>query len=161
MISSSTLRDNLHKLRGLSRQERRLLFQSFLLLPVIHVALILLGFARLQRVMEALTSLKPNHRTLSEIETLPRAREITRIVSIAAGHGMYRATCLRKSLLVWWFLRGEGIQSQVCFGVRMNERTLQAHAWVEWDGIVLNDSVNVRQQYQALHEALPSTGLGL
>lgn len=161
MVSSATLIANLNKVRELSRKERGLLFQSVLLLPVIHAALLLLGFVRLQRLMETLTPLKPLPRTLSEAETLPRAREITRIVSIAAGHGLYRATCLRRSMLVWWFLRREGIPSHICFGVRMTDRTLEAHAWVEWDGIVLNDSITVHEQYKALQDVLPATTLGL
>lgn len=111
--------------------------------------------------MAALTPLQPAPRGLSETEILPLAREAARIVSIAAGHGVYRATCLRKSMLVWWFLRREGIQSRICFGVRMTDRLLEAHAWVEWDGIVLNDSIHVSQGYKALRDGLPATTVGL
>ena len=152
---------NLNKVRELSWKERRLLVQSALLLPVVHLALFVLGYARLHRVMERLTPSKPGDRTLSESETLKRAGEITRLVSIAAGHGLYRATCLRKSLLVWWFLRKDGIQSNICFGVRMIDSTLEAHAWVEWNGMILNDSTTVREQFQTLRDALPATRLGL
>jgi hypothetical protein len=83
------------------------------------------------------------------------------MVSIAAQHGLYRATCLRKSLLVWWLLRKDGIQSNICFGVRIIDSTLEAHAWVEWGGMVINDAVNVREHYQSLLDALPATGQGL
>ena len=155
------LMSNLNKFRELSRKERGLLFQSVLLLPVIHLALLVLGFARLRWLMERLTPLKPIHRTLSETETLQRAGAMARMVSIAAGHGVYRATCLRKSLLVWWFLRREGIQSNLCFGVRILGQKLEAHAWVEWDGMVINDAANVREHYQSLHNVLPATRMGL
>jgi hypothetical protein len=153
------LMTNLNKVRGLSPSERRLFVQSLLLLPLVHLALLLLGFARLRQVMERWAPL--NNRTLSETEALQHAQEITRMVSIAAQHGLYRATCLRKSLLVWWFLRGEGIPSRLCFGVRILDHKLEAHAWVEWDGRIINDSANVREQYQSLHNGLPATRLGL
>lgn len=152
---------NLIKLKALSRKERGLLLQSALLLPAIHAALILFGYARLQRVLEALTPLRPDQRHLSTTEILADARVISRIVSIAAAHGLYRATCLRKSMLVWWFLRREGIQSNICFGVRMNGGLLEAHAWLESNGIVLNDSIDVSGQYKALRDGLPATSLGL
>jgi len=155
------LMGNLRKFRGLSPSERRLLFQSALLLPLVHLALLLLGYARLHRVMDKVAPSKPGDRTLSESETLKRAGKITRLVSIAAGHGLYRATCLRKSLLVWWFLRKDGIQSNICFGVRIIDSTLEAHAWVEWNGMILNDSTTVREQFQTLRDALPATRLGL
>jgi hypothetical protein len=152
---------NLNKVRELSEKDRGLLLQSLLLLPAIHAALIVLGYARLQQLMEWLTPLQSNPHALSEREILPYAREISRIVSIAAAHGVYRATCLRKSMLVWWFLRREGIQSRICFGVRMTGRLLLAHAWLEWDGIVLNDSIDISEQYKALRDGLPGTTMGL
>jgi len=161
MASSSMLMTNLNKLGGLSRNDRRLLFQSVLLLPVIHFGLLLLGYYRLRGVMEKMIPLKPIDAPVSETEILGRAREIARIVSIAAQHGLYRATCLRRSLLVWWFLRRAGIQGKICFGVRMFNGKLEAHAWVEYNGTVVNDSANIHENYQALNDALPSTKLGL
>src|SRR3972149_304496 len=89
MVSSSMLMTNLNKIGGLSRNDRRLLFQSVLLLPVIHFALLLLGYYRLRGVMEKLIPLKPIYTPLSETEILQRAREIVRIVAIAAGHGFF------------------------------------------------------------------------
>src|SRR5687768_13770460 len=119
MVSSSMLLTNLNKLTQLSGNDRSLLFQSVLLLPVIHLALILFGYYRLRWAMEKLIPLKSSDALVSEAEILGRAREVSRIVSIAAEYGLYKATCLRRSVLVWWFLRREGIQSQICFGVRM------------------------------------------
>ena len=152
---------SLNKFGGLSRQERRLLFLSVLLLPVIHLALLLLGYSRLRKGMEKLLPLKSIDISPPDAENTQQARDIARIVSIAARHGLYRATCLRRSLLFWWFLRGRGIQSRVCFGVRKMDHQLEAHAWVEYQGIVINDSERVREAYQLLEEALPQTKLGL
>jgi len=155
------LMTNLNKIGGLSRKDRRLLFQSVLLLPVIHIALLLLGYYRLRGVMEKWIPLKPIGTPVSETQILQRAHEIARIVSIAAQHGLYKGTCLRRSLLVWWFLRRARIQSEICFGVRMFKGELEAHAWVEYNGTIVNDSANVHEHYQALHDVLPSTHSGL
>jgi hypothetical protein len=146
---------------GLSRSDRRLLFQSVLLLPVIHFGLLLLGYYRLREVMEKLIPLKTIDRSVSETKVLQRARQVARIVSVAAQHGLYKATCLRRSLLAWGFLRRARIQSEICFGVRMSNGKLEAHAWVEYNGTVVNDSATVRENYEALNEAFPSTQLGL
>ena len=89
------------------------------------------------------------------------AKAIARIVLIAGNYGLYRATCLRSSLLVWWFARKVGIQSQICFGFRVIDRQLEAHAWVECDGSVVNDLANIRDFYQPLEEGLPKTNQGL
>jgi hypothetical protein len=152
---------DLNKVWQLPRKGRELLVQSLLLLPLINLALLLLGYYRLRGAMEKLIPFKPIDTPVSEMEILQRAREIARIVSIAAQHGLYKATCLRRSLLVWWFLRREGIQSEIRFGVRMFNRMLEAHAWVEFQGTVVNDSVEVHEHYQALNDVFPPTKLGL
>lgn len=161
MVSSNMQMTSLNKVRQLSRWERRLLIQSLLLLPMIHAALLTLGYSRLRGVMERLLPLKFIDRPASETENLQRARDVARIVSIAARRGLYKATCLRRSLLVWWFLRRRGIQSCICFGVRKMNQQLEAHAWVEYQGIVVNDSEQVREAYQILEETFPPTKLGL
>lgn len=151
----------LDKLRKLSLEERELLFQSVLLLPLIHLALLSLGYYRLRRLMERRDPPDLVGASTSEREILHRARETARIVSIAAQHGLYKATCLRRSLLLWWLLRRERIASEIRFGVRKWDDKLEAHAWVEYKGVVVNDSSAVRENYQPLGEILPTTQLGL
>lgn len=155
------LMTNLSKVGQLSKYERRLLFQSVLFLPTIHITLYLLGYYRLRGVMEKMIPIKPFDNPASETQILQRAQEIARIVSIAAKHGFYKATCLRKSLLVWGFMRRQGIQGRICFGVRMIEGRLEAHAWVEYQGIVINDSMDVHKNYRALNDVFPPSKFGL
>jgi hypothetical protein len=150
----------LNKVGQLPPGDRWLLFQAVLLLPVVHIALLLLGYSRLRRVLEKLAPLRASQESVSEARR-QSAREIARIVSIAAQHGFYKATCLRRSLLVWWLLRRQGIESQLDFGVRMVDGKLEAHAWVEYNGMVVNDSENVRQDFQTLYRGFPPTRQGL
>ena len=155
------LTTRLNKLSQLSRPERRLLIQATLLLPIVHAVLLLLGYARLRRMMERLAPLKPGDQPLCETEGVQRAQEIARIVSIAAQHGLYRATCLRRSLLTWWFLRRNGLESKICFGARLSNGSFEAHAWVEYNTIVINDSAKVHDQYLVLHDDPLPTQAGL
>jgi hypothetical protein len=153
---------NLTKFRQLPPDERWLLVRSILFLPVIHAALRVLGYSRTRRCLETWLPLSPGkEKIIPEEERLQRAQEIARIIAIAAVHGFNPATCLRRSLLLWGYLRGEGIDGRVCFGVRMLNGTLEAHAWVEYQGVVVNDSERVREAYQLLEDALPPTKLGL
>jgi hypothetical protein len=152
---------SLGKVRQLSPRDRRLLFRSLLLLPAIHAALLVLGYSRLHTALERMVPLGKEKVSISELEILDKAQRIAQIVSIAAEHGIYRATCLRKSLLVWWFLREEGISSQICFGVKLTGQSLEAHAWVEYLGTVLNDPQNIRVQYRPLYDTFPATETGL
>jgi hypothetical protein len=64
-------------------------------------------------------------------------------------------------MLVWWILRARGFDSTVCFGVRTEDGHLEAHAWVEHEGNVIDDTEDVRVRYRPLHEGVPPTMSGL
>ena len=72
-----------------------------------------------------------------------RARSIARTVNMVAIKRTARATCLRRSLALWWILRWCGIPSQIqiAFG------TSGGHAWVEHHGHVINDRHDVQLRY--------------
>jgi hypothetical protein len=146
---------NMGKVQQLLPEDRKLLFWSFLLLPAIHVALLVIGYSRLRSAMENIIPLNEDKASVSRSEYVREAQRIARMVSVAARYGLYSATCLRRSLLVWWFLRHEGIVSQICFGVRRMDRQLDAHAWVEVQGIVVNDIVDIYEYYHSLEDLLP------
>jgi hypothetical protein len=151
------LMTNLDKLGQLSWKDRRLLFQAVLILPVIHWGLNVVEYARLKEGLEKIFSLEASGLPSCKSEILQRASEVVRIASIAEQHGFFRATCLRKSFLVWLLLRGEGIQSQLCFGVRFVRDQLEAHAWVECQNVVINDVPGIRSIFLPLEDARLAT----
>ena len=155
------LMENWHKFRQLSAAERGLLLQAILLLPLVHAALFFLGYARLVRAMAWLLPLKRVPDGQSAAEVVQQAQEMARLVSIAAQHGFFQATCLRKSILVWGFLRRSGVQGQIRFGVQLNERQLAAHAWVEYQGFVVNDAPDVRDHFRTFSDVLPEHAVDL
>jgi len=62
--------------------------------------------------------------------------------------------CLRQSLLFWWLFRWLGFDSEIRTGIRRGSDGFDLHAWVQSNGVVLNDSpVNV-SQYTILWDAL-------
>ncbi len=69
------------------------------------------------------------------------------LVSVAARFGPYRATCLRRSLFLWWLTRRRGLDSKLQIGVRREQGELTAHAWSELDGEVLNDRAEIVERY--------------
>ena len=69
------------------------------------------------------------------------------IVQLASRFNFFWASCLRRSLVLWFLLRRQGIESQLRIGVKREEGQFAAHAWVEWNNIPLNDSVTVRQEF--------------
>ncbi len=127
------------RIRELSRAEKLLLFESFALVPAVSTLLRLLGFRRslliLNRLARALC-LKGEWCAGSG-----DAVAACRLVGIASRHGLSAATCLRQALVLWFLLRRRGVPADLRIGVRKNVDRLEAHAWIESDGRILDPTV--------------------
>lgn len=137
----------LAKLSALTFPEKRLLAFSLLATRIVTVSLALFGYRRTHAVLSRWP--RPRARSFSDESTrLARAKSVARIVNLAAGSGPVRATCLRRSLLLWWLLRRDGIETVVKVGVhRGGDGALDAHAWVEYLGLPLNDTDDVADRF--------------
>lgn len=83
----------------------------------------------------------PDEPTLPDAERLPRAREIGDAVRRAALYGITRPQCLARSLAISTMLEREGIRGAIVrIGVRPDNATIAAHAWVEYAGEIVGDS---------------------
>jgi hypothetical protein len=135
------------KLRSLSRVERRVLAQAAFWLPTTSVLLRILGFKRTLAYFErGMSAVADQSIASEEIET---ARNVVRLINVAATHGLFRARCLQKSLVLVKFLNAQGMPSELKLGARMQGEEFGAHAWVECGGVVINDGEDVECRYPA------------
>jgi hypothetical protein len=124
------------------------------LLPLIALVLRLTGLLRSQQVLSRFVPRRFDLKTWQSEAELAEARRISQLVSVATKHGVYPATCLSRSLVLWFLLRREGIEGSLCLGTRKEAGRFEAHAWVELAGVVLNDSEDVRLRYAAFDRAV-------
>ncbi|MGH9754003.1 MAG: lasso peptide biosynthesis B2 protein [Blastocatellia bacterium] len=148
----------LTKLLRLDPGELGTLAQAVILLPLTALALRLAGLRRSQRIFSRLIFPGGPHDPARKIEwsetAIAQALRISRLVSVAARHGVYPANCLQRSLALWWMLRRRGIESELQFGARKTDGRFEAHAWIEVAGVVLNDSDDVRLCYTPFDRAI-------
>ena len=128
----------------LSRRERLTFVQALFLLPM---AGLVLRFGRYQTVISKLEKAAPLKQRQSEVDPLPEAQRAAQMVNAAARRGPYDATCLRRSLVLWWLLRRRRIATDLRIGARIEGGDFSAHAWVEMEGTVLNDAPDVGKRY--------------
>ena len=58
-----------------------------------------------------------------------------------------KLTCLERSVVVWWVVGGSEV-AEMQFGVRPSKTSVpDFHAWVEADGVVVNDRANVSAEF--------------
>ena len=131
----------------LPREKRALVLRAALLLCLTLAGLRLLGFRRFRELIKRFSQGPKN----AEARGAGRAREWTaKIVGVSFSverNFPLKPNCLERSLALWWMLRRDGIPADLHIGGRKSERRFEAHAWVEWDGGVLNDSVDVHEHY--------------
>jgi hypothetical protein len=138
----------------LSSRDRRTLIQAAVLLPLTALVLRLTGLRLCQQVFSQFIPRRSVLKTWQSEAALASARRISWLVGAAARRGVYPATCLPQSLVLWFLLRREGIEGALCLGTRKEAGRFEAHAWIELAGVVLNDSEDVRLRYAAFDHAV-------
>jgi hypothetical protein len=136
-------------LRGLSPPERGALLEALLLLPVTALSLRVFGFRRCQGWLSRIHATGRARHDDPAVE----AQKLARLVDVAARRGPWPANCLERSLVLWRMMRRRGLEVELRIGVRREKAGLEAHAWVEQAGVVLNDRPDVDRHFAAF--ALP------
>ncbi|MGH9383052.1 MAG: lasso peptide biosynthesis B2 protein [Vicinamibacterales bacterium] len=84
---------------------------------------------------------------------------IARLVTSALRERPLRGNCLSESITLWLLLRRSGHDCFLRIGARRSTTGLEAHAWVEMDGVPLNDLADISQQFPPFPaSSLPSAG---
>jgi hypothetical protein len=83
---------------------------------------------------------RPESGTAPNAAMRRQAHDLALAVERAAEHGVFRPACLVRSVALHRMLRACGIAgSRIHIGVRLQNGTFVAHAWVEWNGEILGD----------------------
>ena len=137
--------------RKFSLYQRYLLLQALILLPLIHLSLNLWGFKRTYSILgnignrewgiaESAVLGSPQVEQLSKRgnrENSISEQILTTASMVKTAAKYYKwATCLRKSLALWFLLRRQGISTELQIGTRFEKEEFQAHAWVEYQGML-------------------------
>jgi hypothetical protein len=146
----------LRRFKNLPPGARGLFLRAALLLPLISLGLRTRGFRstqlRLQKCLPKIVS----GTAISPPSAVDARVELTARMVMSAAHRAFRkATCLEKSLALWGLLGRQGIASSVRIGARKFGERLEAHAWVECDGIALNEPEEMHRHYPAFDETFP------
>ncbi len=142
---------NWRKFKQLDRAERGVFFQALLLLPVAAAALRLLGVRHSCKLFARLSA---NDRSNVSAEGQEQAKRIAWLVHAAARHGIYQASCLPRSLVLWLLLRRRRISAEVRVGVQKDGGGVRAHAWVECAGIALNEQAEIASEFSPFASGL-------
>jgi len=138
--------------RALDPEARKLFERAALLLPLVALSLRLRGFKKTKESLEKRLRVLPPGLLRGE----PAGATVERTAgSIRAGvrYGLVRPTCLAESLTLWYLLQRQGVTTELRIGVRKMAQKFEAHAWVEFEGVALNQSEQQHRHYAAFDSA--------
>jgi hypothetical protein len=130
-------------------------FRAGVLLPVISLSLKIRGFRATQQALQDFPIPSKSGKPRKHVMDGERVKLAVRMVNAASRYGLGQASCLEKSLALWWLLRREGTVSSVRIGARKLSGRFEAHAWVEHEGVALNEPVEGHQHYATFDAAFP------
>jgi hypothetical protein len=146
--------ERLRRFNALEHPAQNLFLRAAVLLPVVALSLRWRGFRTTQAALQRFLSnvnLDQDSARVSE-----RAALTAHMVNAADRHGLAHSSCLAKSLALWWLLGRQGIASHLRIGIRKENEKLEAHAWVERDGVALNEPDEHHRHYAAFDAAFSS-----
>ena len=151
--------ERLRRFKGLGRPAQSLFLRATVLLPLVSLSLRWWGLRGTQALLQRFLS-----SANSELDQAKKQQRVTltaHLVNSADRHGLIHPTCLAKSLTLWWLLGRQGIESHLRIGIRKEDEKFEAHAWVERDGLALNEPEQHHRHYAAFAgeiSSLPLTG---
>ena len=135
----------LRALRSLRNEERLLVLEAALLPVFISTGIDLFGVRRTQGWLRWWASRgKPKQLPPEPWAEILMARRAQRRVMRTTG---IRGTCLPRSLTLWTLLLRRGLPTDLRVGFRRLEGKIEGHAWVEFQGIPLNEDPGTAQTY--------------
>jgi hypothetical protein len=146
--------ESLRRFSTLERPAQMLFLRALALLPLVSLSLKLSGFRRTRSLLQK--TLSPPILPMDSDSASKNVTLTAHMVNAADRRGLVHPSCLAKSLTLWWLLGRQGIASRLRIGIRKENGKLEAHAWVESNGIALNEPEEHHRHYAAFDAALAS-----
>jgi hypothetical protein len=151
--------ERLRRFSLLNAEGRGIFLRAAVLLPTISASLRIRGFRSTQEFLLRFLPLDHQASQEGDMACVQRDQDGTqltaRMVNAAVRHAWPAATCLEKSLALWWLLRRRRIACEFRIGARKIGGKFEAHAWVECDGLALNEPLQEHRHYATFDAAFP------
>jgi hypothetical protein len=146
--------EKLRRFSVLERPAQELFLRALAMLPLVSLSLKLRGLQATQAALQKILSKSLPEQSVGDEKQ--RVALTAHMVNAADRHGLIHPSCLAKSLTLWWLLARQGITSRLRIGIRKELESLEAHAWVEREGVALNEPEERHHHYAAFDAAFSS-----
>jgi hypothetical protein len=137
---------------ALSVTEQTVVLRAAVWLSATWFGLRVCGFRRWQNFLARFTP-EIAQPAAPDRDLSPQALQTARLHAAAARHLFFHTNCLERALVLAFLLRRLGIAADLRFGARKQAARLEAHAWVEYRGVPLDEDLGEHRHF------LPFEGL--
>jgi len=117
--------------------DKFVLFYSILMFSILTILFPIISYKKIFILLKKISNSKDLINDNSSVET---AKNISQLVKSASIRFPLKVTCLKESLTIWFLLRLLKINSDIQMGVSKTEEEFNAHAWVECQNEIINDT---------------------
>jgi Transglutaminase-like superfamily len=152
----------LHHFSALDPSSRTLFLHAIVLLPLVSLSLRFRGFRATHATLQHLpfSSTQTSGRVSTHFPNPDTVARTVQMVRAAVRHGFGSPNCLEISLTLWFLLARQRVPSAIRIGTRKIAGGLEAHAWVENDGVILNELDQGHLHYAPFDAAFSSLADG-
>lgn len=143
-------RGALRKFRQLSGLQQRTVLLVVVLIPVCWLALRIFGVGRVLKWLRT-----DSDASALSAEALEVVTSLGHAVNVAGRSHFLPMSCLTRSVLLAWLLRWRGVGARVRIGAKLSSGRLAAHAWVECQGVPVNDRRDIAGEFAPFNEVAP------
>lgn len=139
----------------LNSRDRRAVVSVASAIAASHIGLRVFGYRRWTALLSRLSAstVRPvSEDNISKI--LPE--HLARLMVASARNLPFKATCLERSIGLWWLFRRSGFDAQIRIGARKTGSQFEAHAWVEYAGVVFDYSGDEHRNFSVFSDAMPT-----
>jgi transglutaminase superfamily protein len=144
-----SLRNKWRRYLALPPADRQAVLIAAFWLPIAAHMLRLAGLRRTQGLLSRFLHSPTAHPPMREGLAMDRALRIAHLVRAAVRNGFGSPNCLAESVVLWFMLCRRGMAGNLRIGVSKEEGRFEAHAWVEFEGVALNENGLAPGQFAA------------
>lgn len=141
----------LQRYKALDSQTQRIFRRAAVLLPLVRTSLRLRGYNKTYASLQKRLTPAGGE----PADALAQLQSTCRMVRAAVYYSFAKFTCLEESLTLWYLLCQRGIPARLRLGVRKDDGKFEAHAWVEYNGVALNQPEALHRHYAAFEKDIP------
>jgi len=133
MEYSNTVKNKLSKFLNLTFKDKIKTVIYSLIFHIFILTFRIFGYKKIKNLIDKAISTQNNSKNNNFIVNESKN------IGHSVGNSLFKSTCLEKSLFTYLILGMYGIKTDLKIGVSNFTEEFSAHAWVEYQGMIVND----------------------